>query len=154
MNDSKDIDLGYEPLGSMHYSKVMSIVSYIIAAALVAAGIIVYFAVEPSAVVLAVFILCAAAAALCGFGFKTSMWYYGEEKFTVMLFASKHVTYSYDEIEHVDIVSEPPAVTIVLRMQNGKEHGFTPNQVGAKEFIALLDEKQKQKQGLISVIRK
>ena len=152
MNDSKNIDLGYEPLGCVCYSKGMSIALYIFAAVLVIAGIIVYFAVMPSAAVLAVFVFFAARAVLCGVSFKKSIWYYGEEKFTVTLFLSKSVTYSYDEIERVNIVSEPPAVTIVLCMQNGKEHGFTPNQVGAKEFIALLDAKQKQKQESINKV--
>lgn len=142
-NDNSELD--YEPLGCICSSKAADAVLYIFAAVIVIAGIIVYFAVMPSVLVFAVFILLAALCVLCGVAAKKNKWYWGAEKFTVMRFLSKTVTFGYDEIDTVYSVTEYPAVTVVIRMKDGKEYGFSAKANGAKEFVEYLSSKQERK---------
>lgn len=144
MIDNNDINLDYEPLGSIRSGKEMSIALYIFAGILVIAGIIVNFAVLSSIAVIGVFILFAALSAFAGVSSAKSAWYWGEEKFTIVRFPSKPVTFGYNEIEQIYSVTEGPAVTVMFRMKNGKQYGTSGRQKGMKEFLEYLDSKQKQ----------
>lgn len=142
MTDNNSSKLDYEPLGCICSGKGVTIGLYIFAGVLVIAGIIVNFAVMSSAAVFAVFILLAALSAFSGVAAAKNVWYWGEEKFTIMRFLSKPVTFGYDDIERIYSVTEGPAVTVILRMKNGKEYGLTPSQNGTKEFLEHLASKQ------------
>ncbi|MGN1304590.1 MAG: hypothetical protein ACI4YB_06095 [Oscillospiraceae bacterium] len=142
MTDNNSSKLDYEPLGCICSGKGVTIGLYIFAGVLVIAGIIVNFAVMSSIAVFAVFIFLAVLSAFCGVAAAKNIWYWGEEKFTIMHFLSKPVTFSYDDIERIYSVTEGPAVTILFRMNNGKEYGLTPSQIGTKEFLEYLDSKQ------------
>ena len=143
MNDN-NINLDYEPLGTICSSKGVSMGLYIFAGVLVIAGIIVNFTVLPSAMILFIFIAFAVIFALAGVACAKNIWYWGEEKFTINLFLAKPVTFRYDEIVKIYAVREGPFVTVMFRMKNGKEYGVVAGQQGAKEFFAHVDSKQKQ----------
>lgn len=143
MNDN-NVNLDYEPLGCICSGKEMSITLYVFAGILVIVGIVVNFAVLSSIAVILVFILFAALSAFAGVSSAKSAWYWGEEKFTVIRFPSKPVTFGYKEIEQIYSVTEGPAVTVMFRMKNGKQYGLSGRQKGVKEFLEHLDTKQKQ----------
>lgn len=161
-----NIDLDYDPLGCVCSDKDMNKVFYVLAGVLVIAGMIV-FAVKPSAAVLAVFIILAAAAALTGIEDSNNQWYWGEEKFTVKYLFSKPVTFSYNEIERTYTVNTingallfklfgiilAPIIrsaagsseTVMFCMKNGREYGISSGKVGAEEFLKYVASKQEMK---------
>lgn len=143
MNDN-NVDLDYEPLGCIRSGKEISIVLYVFAGILVIAGIIYNFAVMSSIVLIGSFIFFAALSAFAGVSSAKSAWYWGEEKFTVVRFPSKPLTFGYNEIVQIYSVTEGPAVTVMFRMKNGKQYGLSGRQKGVKEFLEYLDAKQKQ----------
>ncbi len=136
--------LSYEPLGCIRSGKEMSIALYVFAGILVIAGIIVNFAVLSSIAVIAVFVFFALLSAFAGVSSAKSAWYWGEEKFTIIRFPSKPLTFDYNEIEQIYSVTEGPAVTVMFRMKNGKQYGLSGRQKGVKEFLTHIDTKQKQ----------
>lgn len=142
MNDNNSINLDYEPLGSLRSGKEISIVLYVFAGILVIAGIIVNFTVLSSIAIILVFIFFAALSVFAGISSAKSAWYWGEEKFTIIRFPSKPLTFSYDEIDKIYFVKEGPAVTVMFRMKNGKEYGTSGRQKGMQEFLEHLDSKQ------------
>lgn len=139
-----NINLDYEPLGSIRSGKGVVMGLYIFAGILLIAGLIVNFTVLPSAMILFIFIAFAVIFALGGVAASKGAWYWGEEKFTIANFLSKPITFSYDEIVKIYAVREGPFVTVMFRMKNGKEYGVVAGQQGAKEFFAHVDSKQKQ----------
>lgn len=146
MTDNNNINLDYEPLGCIRSGKEISIAFYVFAGILVIAGIIVNFAVMSSIAVFAVFVFFAALSAFAGVSGAKSAWYWGEEKFTIIRFPSKPITFGYDEIVQIYSVTEGPAVTVMFRMKNGKQYGLSGRLKGVKEFLEHLDSKQKQQQ--------
>lgn len=143
MNDN-NVDLDYEPLGCMRSGKEISIVLYVFAGILVIAGIIYNFAVMSSIAILLSFIFFAALSAFAGVSSTKSAWYWGEEKFTIIRFPSKPITFGYNEIVQIYSVTEGPAVTVMFRMKNGKQYGLSGRMKGVKEFLEHIDSKQKQ----------
>lgn len=144
MTDNNNINLDYEPLGCIRSGKEISIALYVFAGILVIAGIIYYFAIMSSIVLMASFIFFAALSAFAGVSSAKSAWYWGEEKFTIIRFPSKPITFGYDEIVQIYSVTEGPAVTVMFRMKNGKQYGLSGRLKGVKEFLEHLDSKQKQ----------
>lgn len=140
--NNNSINLNYEPLGCICSGKSMRIALYVFAAIFAIAGIVVNFAVMSSIVVMAVFIFFAVLLAYAGFADSKSAWYWGEEKFTIVRFPSKPVTFDYNDIAKVFFVREGPAVTIMFRMKNGKQYGLSRGQKGVQEFLVHIDSKQ------------
>ena len=139
-----DSRIDYEPKGSISSGAAVPIVLYIVAAALLIAGIIVYFAVIPEIAVLGVFVILAVFSAFAGFAASKNIWYWGEEKVTIIRLFSKPVTFTYSDIENVYTVTEGPAVTLMLRLKNGKQYGVSMNENGTKEFVDQLKAVQDQ----------
>lgn len=133
-------ELDYEPTGSVgSASKAARPVFYTVAVLFVIAGIIVYFAVIPWVLILVLFVFFAVLFVFLGAAEGKNIWYWGKEKFTVIRFLSKTVTYSYDEIETIFTVNQYPIIMFMLHMKNGKEYGFSTKEKGAEEFIEYLD---------------
>lgn len=139
MSDNSKLD--YEPLGCICAPKGSSAVIYIFAALLIVAGIIVYFAVMPSLAVFAIFAFFAFLSVWAGVATEKSVWYWGEEKFTISRFLEKPHIFYYHEIAQAFAVNECGIVTVVIRMKNGKEYGLSPRLNGSREFLEFLDSK-------------
>ena len=134
-----DSRIDYEPKGCISAGAAAPIVLYVVAAAFLIVGIIFYFAVMPEIAVFGVFVLFAVLSGLCGLAVAKRIWYWGEEKVTVMMLFSKPVTFSYSDIENIYTVTEGPAVTLMLRLRNGKQYGISMNANGTKEFVEHLN---------------
>lgn len=133
-----DSRIDYEAKGSIKSSPAAAIGLYIFAGVLIIAGIIVYFAVISEVLIIPVFVFLAALSALMGLASAKHMWYWGEEKFTVMQLFAKPATFSYSETDQVYTVTEGPAVTLMLRLNNGKQYGVSMRADGTQEFFEHL----------------
>lgn len=134
----KDSRIDYVAKGCIKSSPATPIGMYIFAGVLIIAGIIVYFAVMPEILVFLVFVFLAALSVLMGLSAAKHAWFWGEDRFTIIQLFSKPATYSYGEIDQVYTVTEGPAVTLILRMMNGKELGISLHAAGAQEFLDYL----------------
>ncbi|MGN1417641.1 MAG: hypothetical protein ACI4XF_12405 [Oscillospiraceae bacterium] len=131
----KDSRIDYEAIGCIRSSSAAAIGMYIFAGVLIIAGIIVYFAVIPEILVFPVFVFLAALSVLMGLSAAKHMWYWGIDRFTIIQLFSKPATFSYREIDQVFTVTEGPAVTLIVRMLNGKEYGVSLHADGAQAFL-------------------
>lgn len=134
----KDSRIDYVAKGCIKSSPATPIGMYIFAGVLIIAGIIVYFAVMPEILVFLVFVFLAALSVLMGLSAAKHAWFWGEDRFTIIQLFSKPATYSYGEIDQVYTVTEGPAVTLILRMMNGKELGISLHAASAQEFLDYL----------------
>lgn len=133
-----DSRIDYEPKGCIKSSPAISIGLYIFAGVLIIAGIIVYFAVMPELIVFAVFVFLAVLSVMMGIASAKHAWYWNDEKFTVLQFLAKPATYSFGDIDTVFTVTEGPAVTLMLRMKNGKQFGISMQANGTQAFLEHL----------------
>lgn len=141
-----DSRIDYEAKGCIKSGPATEIVMYVFAGLLIIAGIIVYFAVMQEIAVLAVFVFLAALAAFMGISAKKHAWFWDDEKFTICQLFSKPKTYSFNDIENVFTVTEGPAVTLMLRLKNGKQIGISMNENGTREFVEQLGAVMQQRQ--------
>ncbi len=139
-----DSRIGYEAKGSITSSPAVAVTAYVFAGVLIIAGIIVYFAVIPEPLVIAAFVFLAALSVLMGLAAAKHAWYWDDEKFSVLQLFSKPKTYKFSEIASVYTVTEGPAVTLILRMQDGKEFGISLRAKGTREFVEQLDSIQRK----------
>ncbi len=145
-NKITDSRIDYEPKGCIKSNPAVSKGLYIFAAILIIAGIIVNFTVMSDILIILVFVVLAALSAFAGFASAKHVWYWNDEKFSVLQLGAKPATYNFSEIDQIYSVTEGPAVTIMLRMKNGKQYGLSPNSNGTKEFLEHLKAIQENTQ--------
>ncbi len=145
MNDNNiESKLGYTPKGSIKPNPSLKIVMYVFAVLLLIAGIIVYFTVMSEILIIISFVFFALLSWLCGFAFSRSAWYWNEEKFSITQFSGKMKSYNFSDVERVYSVTEGPAVTVMIRMKDGKEHGISLYANGTKELLEQIQAAQEQ----------
>mgnify|MGYP003295070665 CR=1 FL=1 len=140
--------LGYSPKGSITPNPSLKIVMYVFAVLLLIAGIIVYFTVMPEILIIISFVFFAILSWFCGFAFSRSAWYWNEEKFSITQLSGNMKDYNFSDIEKIYSVTEGPAVTVMIRMKNGKENGISLNANGTKELIEQIQAFQEKNASL------
>ena len=145
-NKITDSRIDYEPTGCIKSNPAVAKGLYIFAAILIIAGIIVNFTVMSDILIILVFVFLAALSAFSGLASAKHMWYWNDEKFSVLQLFAKPATYEFNEIDQIYSVTEGPAVTIMLRMKNGKQYGLSPNNNGTREFLEHLKAIQEKNQ--------
>ncbi len=147
-NKITDNRIDYEPKGCIKSNPTVSKGLYIFAGILIIAGVIVNFAVMSDILIILVFVFLAALSAFAGLASAKHAWYWDDEKFSILQLGAKPATYKFNEIDQIYSVTEGPAVTIMIRMKNGKQYGLSPNDNGTKEFLEHIKAVQESNQSV------
>lgn len=130
----KDARIDYEAKGKIYTNPITVIFFYILAAALLIMGIVLYFTAVPD---IGVIIGCGLGTAVCvliGVMQGKLAYFWDSEKFTVIQPCVKPVTYSFDDIANASL--DVQAITLI--MKNGKRYIISRSGIGTDDFIRQL----------------